>query len=227
MERTAAEARSEYERVMGAELGSMYSLLWQELAWIHSKWAEYVVLFGTSPERVALLNDAAPRFCRLIQDALWDGVLLHIARLTDPAASFGKPNLSLSALANLIDRPATKAAAEALVRKCQASAAFARDWRNRNIAHKDLDLALATSRLPLAPASRALVATSLEDLGAVLNCVARDYLDSTSFFDGGPESGGALELLYVVNDGLAVQREKRARLKRGVYNVSDFERPDL
>lgn len=35
---------------------------------------------------------------------------------------------------------------------------------------------------------------ALEDLAAVLNCVAHDYLDSTSFFEGGPEAGGALEL---------------------------------
>lgn len=227
MERTPAEARAEYERAMGTELGALYSLLWQELAWIYSKWAEYVVLFGTSPERVALLNEAAPSFCRLIQDTLWDGVLLHIARLTDPAASFGKPNLSLLAMAALIDRPATKAKAETQIEACLVSAAFARDWRNRSIAHKDLRLALSNSPHPLAPASRALVVAALEDLAAVLNCVAQDYLDSTSFFEGGPEAGGALEMLYVVNDGLVVQRERRARLERGEYNAADFQRPSL
>jgi len=222
MERTAAEARAEYERIMGAELGALYSLLWQELAWIHSKWAEYVVLFGTSPERVALLNEAAPSFCRLIQDSLWDGVLLHIARLTDPATSFGKPNLSLLALIDLIDRPATKAKVETQIQACLVSAAFARDWRNRNIAHKDLQLALSSPSQPLAQASRALVAKALEDLARVLNCIAHDYLDSTSFFEEGPEAGGALELLYVLDDGLGVQREKRARLERGEYNATDF-----
>jgi hypothetical protein len=227
MERTAAEARAEYERIMGVELGALYSLLWQELAWIHSRWAEYVVLFGTSPERVALLNETAPSFCRLIQDSLWDGVLLHIARLTDPATSFGKPNLSLLALINLIDRPATKAKVKTLVQASLVSAAFARDWRNRNIAHKDLQLALANPSQPLAQASRALVAKALEDLAAVLNCIALDYLNSTSFFEGGPEAGGALELLYVLDDGLAIRRGKRARLEAGEYNAADFQHRNL
>lgn len=226
MHRTAEEARAEYERVMGTELGAVYALLWQELAWIHSKWGEYVVIFGTSPERVALLNEAAPSFGRLIQDTLWDGVLLHIARLTDPAVSFGKPNLSLLAMANLIDRPATKAKVETQIQACMVSAAFARDWRNRSIAHKDMGVAMEAG-VPLAMASRALVRKALEDLAAVLDLVSHDYIGSTSFFDSGPEIGGALELLYVLNDGLAVQRERRARLERGEYSAADFEHQSL
>lgn len=223
----SADTRAENERIMGAELGSLYSLLWQELAWIHSKWSEYVELFGTSPERVELLNEAAPSFCRLIQDTLWDGVLLHIARLTDPAASFGKPNVSLLAMAALIDRPDTKDKTERRIAACRQSTAFARDWRNRSIAHRDLALALSSGTPPLALASRALVAAALKDLAAVLNSVSQDYLDSTSFFEGGPEAGGALELLHVINDGVEVQRERRARLERGEYNDRDFHRPPL
>ena len=221
-EHTATEARADYERRMGVELGSRYALLWQELAWIHRKWEEYVVLFGTSPERVALLNEAAPSFCRLIQDSLWEDVLLHIARLTDPPASVGKSNLSLPALAALVDRPSTKAEVEAKILVCLASTAFARDWRNRHIAHRDLRLALAGSSQPLAPASRLLVGTALDDLAAVLNCIAKDYLDSESFFRGGPEIGGALELLYILHEGVAALRERRARLERGEISPADL-----
>jgi hypothetical protein len=46
----------------------------------------YVALFGTSPEGIALLNRAAPRSFRVMQDSVWDDVLLHFCALTDPAA---------------------------------------------------------------------------------------------------------------------------------------------
>ena len=74
---------------MGWELGELYAALWREVAGIHSKWAEYVVLYGTKESRVDLLNRAAPRFARLIQDTLWENTVLHIARLTDPPKSMG------------------------------------------------------------------------------------------------------------------------------------------
>lgn len=94
MERTADQALAENIRVMGKDLGELYSALWQEVAWVHSKWAEYVQLFGVKESRIDLLNRAAPRFARLLQDSLWEDVLLHIARLTDPAKSMGKSNLN-------------------------------------------------------------------------------------------------------------------------------------
>ena len=55
----------------------------QEAAFLHLKWNEYVVLFGTGPERVDLLNRAAPGFFHLVQDSWWDDLLLHISRMTD------------------------------------------------------------------------------------------------------------------------------------------------
>lgn len=66
--------------VMGDDLGSLYHALWNELAWLYSKWEEYVELFGTKPSRIDLLNKAAGHFFRIVQDSLWEESLLHIAR---------------------------------------------------------------------------------------------------------------------------------------------------
>jgi AbiU2 len=93
--RTASESKADHIARMGEGLGGVYDALWQEVAWIHSKWAEYVTLFGASPARIELMNQSAPSFFRTVQDSLWEGVLLHIARLTDPPKSKGKSNLSL------------------------------------------------------------------------------------------------------------------------------------
>jgi len=94
MDLTAEQARARSVQVMGQELGETYEALGQEIVWLHSKWAEYAALYGTKESRVALLNKAAPRFARLIQDTLWEDIVLHIARLTDPPKSASKHNLT-------------------------------------------------------------------------------------------------------------------------------------
>ncbi|WP_408068516.1 AbiU2 domain-containing protein [Vineibacter terrae] len=61
--------------------------------WLHVKWEEYVELYGKRQSRVDLLNEAAPLFFRIVQDALWADTLLHIARLTDEPNSYDKPSM--------------------------------------------------------------------------------------------------------------------------------------
>ena len=67
---SADEAKQAYVASMGESLGSIFHALWQEVAWLHFKWREYVVLFGTKQSRVALLNRAAPSFFRIVEDML-------------------------------------------------------------------------------------------------------------------------------------------------------------
>lgn len=153
--RTPSEAKARNVAAMGEELGTLYSALWQEVAVIHSKWAQFVILFGTKPERVKLLNKAAPSFFRLVQDTLWENVILHIARLTDSPRSLGKSNLSIKRLSALVPDPALRTNLDALVSACVSSAEFSRDWRNRHLAHRDLDRATSDVADPLAPVSRA------------------------------------------------------------------------
>ena len=93
---TAEESKNLHMAAMGPELGPLYDAMWQQLAWLHHKWDQYVELYGTADTRLTILNEAAPMFFRVVQDTLWDDVLLHIARLTDSPQSMGKPNLSVN-----------------------------------------------------------------------------------------------------------------------------------
>ncbi|WP_157275535.1 hypothetical protein [Pelomonas sp. Root1444] len=108
MERTAEEIKLNHIAVMGDELGAVYSELWQEAGRLFSDWQEFVSLFGTNPGRIDLLNKAAAHFFRIVQDSLWERTLLKIARITDPAQTGKKKNLSLFSLANAITDPALK-----------------------------------------------------------------------------------------------------------------------
>lgn len=207
---------------MGAELGALYSALWQEVAWTHSKWAQYVALFGTKPERVELLNKAAPAFFRLVQDTLWENVILHIARLTDSPQSVGKPNLSIKRFPALVSDPVLKSQIEALVITCVSSAEFSRDWRNRHLAHRDLKRATADIADPLLPASRAKVKEVLVNFCDLLNALSQHYLDSTSFFDIPGTPGDAEALLYVLDDGLKMDIARKERRRNGTHTPEDY-----
>jgi hypothetical protein len=226
-ERTADQTKANNIAKMGEAIGSVYTALWQEVAWIHKKWAQYVALFGTSPERIALLNKAAPSMFRTVQDTLWEAVVLHIARLTDPPRSAGKENLSVFNLANLLKENSIKTEVESLANAVKDSCEFARDWRNRRLAHKDLALALGDAAQPLALASRDDVNSALSTLGAYLNAVSQHYLDSTTLFEFTQGGDDAVGLLYVLRDGLQFEAERVAKLKSGELHYSDVKQEAL
>lgn len=60
--KTEEESQKEYIEVMGKPLGKLFHALWQEVAWLYTKWREYEDLFGTKPSRIDLMNKAARRF---------------------------------------------------------------------------------------------------------------------------------------------------------------------
>ncbi|MET0164195.1 MAG: hypothetical protein ABW318_04235 [Vicinamibacterales bacterium] len=214
-EESAADRRkADCVAKMGPDLAELYDALWNEVAWLHAKWQQFVILFGTSPARVKLLNDAAPGFVRLLQDSLFEDVVLHLARLTDSPATGRKENLSFRRLPDAILDAGTKKRVGGALEVTRTSTAFCRDWRNRRIAHIDLALALRRGADPLQPASREKVRLAVNSLIDVLNIVAQHYLDTTLFFDDFI-LGNAEQMLYVIDDGLKAGAARRQRIRSG------------
>jgi hypothetical protein len=224
--KTAEEAKNDCVLKMGKDIGETYAALWQEVAWLYTKWRQYVVLYGTKASRIDLLNEAASAFFRLIQDSLWEDVTLHLARLTDSPKSMGKENLSVRRLALFSKGSVIESEVQTELDKVLDTTEFCRDWRNRRIAHKDLILALDRGAQPLASASRASVKEALETLSAFLNVFSKHYLGTTNYFDP-IDTNGALDLLYVIDDGLKLAGERRDRLQRGDPRESDWRPRDL
>lgn len=224
--RTAEEVKQHHIEVMGEDLGTLFHALWNELAWLYFEWSEYVELFGTKPSRIDLLNQAAGRFFRMVQDSFWEDALLHISRLTDRPKIAGKENLTIRKLPDLITDKELKNHVSKLIDTAIDKADFCRDWRNRHIAHKDLQLALRTGAKPLKPPSRAKIKEVLVSISEVLNALSVHYMDSTIMFEGIGHSS-ALSLLYVLDDGLKSQKERQERRKAGEYRAEDYKPRDL
>jgi hypothetical protein len=226
-DRTDAEAEKSYIEKMGEALGKQFHALWKEVVWLHWNWAEYVELFGSKPTRIELLNQAAPAFFRMIQDLLWEETLLRIARLTDASKSggrAGRANLTIRNLPELVDDSEARQVATALIETAVRKASFCRDWRNRHIAHRDLNLALDKSASPLETASRKQVNEALSAIADVLNNVDGHYMDSATYFGGGAGIGNAVSLLHVVDDGLRAEKARAERLGRGEFSEEDYAR---
>jgi len=180
--KTAEQVRGERLQVLGPDLGSLYDALCDEVTWLHAKWNQYRILFAESPGRIELLNSVAGFFFHVIQVVLWEDVVLHIARLTDPPQSAGKDNLTLLRLADTVKEPALSLELRNLAEQAKAAADFARDWRNRHLSHRDLALAVDDRVTPLPGISREKIDRALAGVGAVLNKVESHFWQSEIAF---------------------------------------------
>lgn len=205
---SSEEVKQEHIRKLGDNLGSLFHALWVEVAWLNVKWHEYVELFGKTPSRIDLLNKSAPLFFKIVQDSLWEEVLLHIARLTDPPKSAGYDNLTIRRLSGIVNQE-VEGIISKQIDKAVNSSNFCRDWRNRHIAHRDLKLAMDEQPKQLEPASRAKVRKALEDIAKVLNVISENYMNSTIDFDLMSEPGGAEDLILVLDDGIKEYDKRR------------------
>jgi len=163
--------REKHIRVLGDALGPIFHALYEEVVWLHAKWLEYRKLYAHSPERIKLLNDQAQFFFRILQDVLWNDVLLHIARLTDRPVSWQSANATLQALGPRIADEALRSNVTSLVQRAIEASSFAKQWRDKRFAHLDFDEATRESTTLLPPVSRQNVEDALLAIREVMNAV--------------------------------------------------------
>jgi AbiU2 len=207
--RTAEEAKANYVKKMGDALGTQFAELWLEVENLSAAWGEYVELFA-EPDSVVVLNQTAPALFRIIQVFLWEHMLLRIARLTDPPTSGkGKENLTILNLPSLVEDRGEKAKLDELASIAKSKTEFCRDWRNRHIAHRDLELLKNGSAKPLEEANGIKVTDALSAIKNVLTEVSWHYMGDNLYFSrnvvGG--AGNALSLLRLLQDGLKARGE--------------------
>ena len=216
------EVRAEQVRMMGRDLGSLYHELWREVTWLHLKWRRCVVLFGGEKSTVDLMNDTAPAFFSEVQRAMVEDVLLHISRLTDPPATgHGKgarPNLTLLRLPEaLADEAARDIVVSRLGGLCDGCA-FARDRRNRWIAHRDLAVAMQTAHYkPLDSPTREKIEKALAGIRDVMNAVLARFRNSRTLYEYSADGPGSAEdLIYYLREGFEARRRQLAELQASV-----------
>jgi enoyl reductase-like protein len=147
------QVRAQSAAKMGSPLGELYSDLYQQVASLRKKWRDFRALFDRDRETIDLLNATAPTFFYDLQRMMWEDLLLHLCRLTDPPKTRKYNNLTLARLPISIPSPGDLLdQVEKLVKDATQKTQFARDWRNRRLAHRELPTPSAAP--PAARASR-------------------------------------------------------------------------
>ncbi|MFV0543177.1 MAG: hypothetical protein ACK5L8_05725 [Marinicella pacifica] len=193
--RTIKEVRNDYLLSMGSELGMRFFELSRKLTELHVRWQQYRQLFGADEETIRLLNRTAGLFFKIVQDELWDSVLLGISKMTDSPATGSNKNLTVLSLPPLIKDDALKIELEKLCGTAQTKARFAREHRNKRIAHQDHNYMTDRSSNPLSEVSRALVEDMLDSLRNVLNRLEHHFRDSTVMYQNFVDESGARVLV--------------------------------
>lgn len=209
---TPEQVRAAKLAAMPAPLGELHHTLYNEMAWLHLKWQDFRALFADSKQTVELLNQTAPTFFHHLHRALWEDMLLHLCRLIDPPQSAGHANLTLMRLPGMIPDRKLRRQAASLVRIADQKTKFARDWRNRRLAHKELVGVGGQRSQPLATASRQHVEQALAALRTLMNTIEQHYTGSeVAYEDSIADLSGVDSLLLYLRKGLDAQRQERQR----------------
>lgn len=207
---SAEELKEERIKVMGNDLGIIYNSIYNEVVWMSFKWAEYVELFATKQSRLAILNGSAPFFFYLTQKTLWNDILLGISRITDPATTKRKKeikkNITLQALPPLIKDIDFK---HIIIIKKDAileQITYAKDWRNRHIAHKDFDISTQSPAVQFEKASKNKIDKSFFLLQEIINLFQKKYFNSTTIFKRS-SIGGSIPLIRILDYGITYRNE--------------------
>jgi len=199
---------------MGPELGSLYHELEEEVDWLQQKWNEFRDLFAKGPERLELLNTVAPNFFYMLHKLMFEDAILHLCRLTDSAQTrirVGKKaetrhNLSVMALADLISDDALKDRVNAQSIQVKKNCEFAREPRNRRLAHADLGSFRGGAEGPKILSKH--VEDALKSMHEVLGSIRQYYGYPPSVLVKDPF--GAKSLLYYLESAVRVETASRS-----------------
>lgn len=217
------QIQEQHLATLGPGLGPDYHALYNEVTWLHAKWQQYRILFAESAERIELLNSVSGFFFQVIRDVLWNDVLLHLARLTDPPQSMQKNNLTIRRLPALIDHAKLSDEVRALIEVAEKRASFARTWRNKHLAHRDHLLAVDSAAEPLPGISRKNMEEALSAIRAVLNKIEDHYWNSQVAFEHFLAFDDAETLVHYLRAGVEAEARRRERLSEGRPLAEDLE----
>lgn len=168
------------------KIHTLWTILDKEITWLHGRWIIYSQLFGTSKERVELLNESAGTFFNVLHDVLLHDVQLSLSKLGDPAGSGSRKNMTLEALHEALLGAGEATAADkmkASMQKFEAACAKIRQRRNKWIAHFDRSTMLNEDVIPRMGPSREEIESALKALREAMNCISVHYTETTIAYE--------------------------------------------
>ena len=177
---SAEEAKQKLIDELGEDFGNDLNYLKDSYLNMRVSWRFYRSLFGNNKETIDLLNSVSGIFFRYIEQALFEQTILGLCRLTDPIeigkGAKAKKNLTYRMLEEYLPEGYICAVYVEKLEAVKELGAFARDWRNRRIAHSDYQVIRGESELD--EASRKSVQNLLDAIGDLLQFIYQHILHS-------------------------------------------------
>ena len=161
-----------------SEITEIWKFLNSEITWLHGRWNVYRQIYGTNPERIELINWAAPTFFFFIERVLMNDVQLTLVKLADPARTCGRDNATLEALIVLLEEHCADAPIaplrDSLIKYCNCCKDI-RHRRHKDIAHFDLPIQLGDKAEALPGPSRQEIEDAMKALRQFMNILFNHY----------------------------------------------------
>lgn len=206
-----------------SSIQELWATLSADVVWLHGRWIIYRQLFGTSEDRVELLNEAAGTVTWIFQNLLLHDVQLSLSKIGDPAGTGSRQNLTLRRLQVALRTEGETSLAdkiEPLLLAFEAACDKVRHRRNKWIAHNDLSTRLNARAAPLTGPSREEMEIALSALREVMNCVELRYTKGQTVYDQFIMNQDGRHLVAA----LAKAKRYKELVKEGVIARDDFRR---
>ena len=198
------EERNQLSDSLGAELGEILYLVEQELISLCYEWDLYKTLFGTSKERVEILNNALKGVAAVMENAIYDSILGCVARLTDKSRTGIHRNVSINSLCETCKKEgylsdADQKSLDELVAKTNESVEGLRFVRDKMISHTDLDEARADFE-NVSLLSRKDIGKIIDSIQEVCNII-RTSMGAANYYTPIRNNGHDKRLFFILEKG--------------------------
>jgi hypothetical protein len=205
------------------DVKDVFEALASEINWLHCRWKIHAQLFGHSDQRIELLNEAAGPLFYVVQETLQNEIFVTLSKITDPAKTGSKSNLSFAHLFQQIEvlgHAELLRELSPLLERVSLSCEPLRLHRNKRLAHLDLSVALenGVSALPLV--TGVMVDGSLRDVRDFMNCIEGHYCDSETGYEHFSMPGGDGDALVGI---LKYGFRYEDLLTKGAIDINDIE----
>jgi len=206
------------------KLDNVFERIESEVNLLHGYWITYRDLFGTSKERVDLLNESAAWFSYVIQNVLTDVVQLAFTKLADPVMTFGKKkNMSLELICEIVkelEEDELLANLEESLSRFREKCEVFKMHRNKRIAHFDYTTHVDKIGEPLPGVSRAMIEDALKELRYFVNEVRRFFTGVEAGYEYIKMVSGGDALMEVLKRGLRYEE----LWKEGKIDIMDIQK---
>ena len=173
------------EKMLAPDLEELFHPINNEVTWLHTIWELYLQLYCATDKNYDIMNSTAPQFFAILQNVLFEQLILIVGRLTDPPTTLGKENASIAMLIEKVKAHDSLQLANSMQKKLDEfrieHAAF-RTWRNKRVNHDDMATLLGKSADLMPEIPRRQAQTAIDQLAGIMNEFSEVLQGSTQIY---------------------------------------------